>query len=113
MAVALDAGFPRPFGPYVLLQSYGRGGMGEVFLAVRRHIEGIDQLCVLKTLRRDVSRDESYVRRFLDEARIVVRLNHRNVCSVFEVGQVGDEYFMSMEHVEGVNFRQLLSALDA
>jgi eukaryotic-like serine/threonine-protein kinase len=111
MAVTLDAGFPRPFGPYVLLSSYGRGGMGEVFLAVRRHIEGIDQLCVLKTLRRDVSKDKSYVRRFLDEARVVVRMNHRNICSVFEVGQIGDEYFMAMEHIEGVNLRELLTVL--
>src|SRR5688572_5674325 len=39
---ALPAGFPRPFGPYLLLSSYGRGGMGEVFLAQRTVHAGVE-----------------------------------------------------------------------
>lgn len=100
-------GFPRRFGPYLLLNAFAHGGMGEVYLAKHGSIEGIDRLCVLKKLRPDFTRNEEYVRRFIDEARVVVQLNHANICHVFDVGRVEHEYYLAMEYVSGVNLRVL------
>jgi serine/threonine-protein kinase len=59
---------PRPFGDYVLLHEIGHGGMGEVFLA-RLRKSGADRLCVVKTLRTDITDENGYNTRFYDEAR--------------------------------------------
>lgn len=105
MSVTLDAGFPRPFGPFLLLASFGRGGMGEVFLAQRREDRAF---CVLKTIRNDLSSDKSYVRRFADEARVAVHLKHPNICRVLDAGRTGREVFLSLEYIEGKNLREVL-----
>jgi serine/threonine protein kinase len=105
------AAYPRAFGEYLLLTSFGRGGMGEVYLAKKAQIEGIDHLCVLKRLRSDLGEEEEYVRRFIDEARLVVQLNHGNICHVFDVGRVGPDHFLAMEYIPGVNLRTITDRL--
>lgn len=102
-----EAGSPKRFGPYLLLRAFAQGGMGQVFLAKRQGLRGIDRFCVVKKLRPDHASHDEYVRRFLDEARVVVQLNHANICHVFDVGQVDDEYYLAMEHVSGVTLRAL------
>ena len=103
--------FPRPFGNYLLLQVLARGGMGEVYLAKQGGIAGLEKYCVVKTLRSQHTADREYVARFMDEARVVVNLNHRNICQVFDVGRVGERYYLSMELVEGVDLRTLHEVL--
>jgi serine/threonine-protein kinase len=104
---------PRPFGPYLLVSSIARGGMGEVFLARSGGGVGLESLqkhCVVKTLRPHLTDDREYVTRFLDEARVVVQLNHRNICHVFDVGLVGERYYLAMELVAGQDLRALADA---
>ncbi len=103
--------FPAPFGPYLLLHRIGRGGMGEVFLAKTGGMMGIEKHCVVKTLRERFTADPEYVQRFVDEARLVVQLSHRNICPVFDVGRVGDGYYLAMELVLGRDVRSLLDRL--
>jgi len=104
---AADVRFPRPFGQYMLLQSLAKGGMGEVFLAKHGGIAGIEKFCVVKTLRSAHTDDREYVARFMDEARVVVNLNHRNICQVSDVGRVGSRYFLAMELIAGIDVRSL------
>jgi serine/threonine protein kinase len=99
--------FPRAFGAYVLLSSFAHGGMGEVYLAKSGGIRGIDRLCVLKKLRPDVNANEEYVRRFLDEARVVVQLSHPHIAHVFDVGKVGREHYLAMEFISGANLKEI------
>ena len=68
--------FPRVFGRYILEKSLSRGGMGEVMLAVARHV---NERCVIKTIRTDLTGDEEFVGRFADEAKIMVRIEHPNI----------------------------------
>jgi serine/threonine protein kinase len=105
----LDEGgpFPGPFGNYILLMPFARGGMGEVYLAKRGAILGAEKYCVLKKLRPDLMRDREHVARFIDEARIVVQLSHANIAQVFDVGRVGTEYYLAMEYVAGRDARSL------
>jgi serine/threonine protein kinase len=100
-----DDDLPRPFGSYLLLQNFARGGMGDVYLAKSGGIAGLERVCVLKKLRSELTRDREYVTRFIDEARVVVTLNHANICNVFDVGRVESEYYLAMEYVSGRDVR--------
>ncbi len=113
-APSSDAGsteLPRRFGPYLLLRALLRGGMGQVYLARSGALAGAERLCVLKTIRPDIASDDEYVRRFVDEARIAVTLNHASVCHVFDAGRVGDTLYLAMEHIAGLNLSALLEQL--
>jgi eukaryotic-like serine/threonine-protein kinase len=108
--VQAPPGYPRPFGQYLLLSPLAHGGMGEVFLASQRS-SGAVRLVVIKTLRPDLANEPGYVNRFLDEARIVVQLQHVNICQVFDVGKQDGSHYFAMEHIAGTNVRRLLDAL--
>lgn len=106
----MSAPLPRPFGPYALLSIVGRGGMGEVYLAKTGGLAGYEKHCVVKTLRPEVAEESEYVQRFSEEARVVVQLAHRNICSVFDVGRADGSLYVAMEHVAGRDLRQLARA---
>ena len=96
--------FPQVFGKYVLLREMARGGMGELFLAAAGEQGGMEKLCVVKTLLADGDGGDLR-RRFFDEARVVVRLNHANLVQVVDVGSAGGELYLAMELVEGKDLR--------
>ena len=96
-------GFPRRFGGYVLVKPLARGGMGALYLAVHGQ-RGLEKLCVVKTALPHLA-GKSYVQRFKDEAKVVVRLSHGNLVGVFDAGQVHGEIYLAMEFVEGKDLR--------
>ncbi len=96
-------GFPRRLGPYVLLKPLARGGMGALYLAIQGQT-GMEKLCVVKTALPHLA-DRSYLQRFRDEAKVVVRLSHGNLVTVFDAGEVGGELFLAMDFVEGKDLR--------
>jgi serine/threonine protein kinase len=102
-------GFPRPFGNYLLLAAFAQGGMGELFLAMNGSIAGALRLCVVKKLRADLTNDKEYVNRFIDEARVIVQLNHANISHVFDVGRIEGQYYLAMEYVSGISVKKLMS----
>jgi eukaryotic-like serine/threonine-protein kinase len=107
---ANDPSLPQVFGRYLLLQRLSRGGMGEIFLA-KHGLAGFEKLCVIKKVLPDLAEDQSFISRFIDEARVAIQLQHANIAQVFEVGRVEDEYFLAIEYVEGRDLRRTLSAL--
>jgi serine/threonine protein kinase len=94
---------PVPFGKYELIRRIGAGGMGEVFLA--REGQGVGGMppraCVVKKVLPSLLENRAFVGRFLDEARVVVRLKHTNIARVYAMGEVQGEYFLTMEYVQG------------
>jgi len=66
---------------------------------------------VLKRILPHLSRDDEFVQMFLQEARIAARISHSNVVQIFELGQVGGQYFIAMEYVQGWDLRQVLKML--
>jgi serine/threonine protein kinase len=105
-----DPSLPRVFGRYLLVQRLSRGGMGEIFLA-KHGLEGFEKLAVIKKVLPHLAADAQFISRFVDEAQVAIKLQHVNIAQVFEVGRVGDEYFLALEYVEGRDLRRTLSVL--
>ena len=95
--------YPRKFGKYRILKPLAAGGMGAVYLAVTG-AEGMEKLLAIKVVRPHLT-DAEFIRRFEDEAKVVVRLDHGNLVQVFEVGDVEGQMYMAMEFVEGRDLR--------
>jgi len=89
------------FGKYRLIAELGSGGMAEVFLAVSPGPAGFGKLLVVKRLRPNLAEDPDFVAMFMDEARLAARLNHPNVVQTNDVGQLGDQYYIAMEFLDG------------
>jgi eukaryotic-like serine/threonine-protein kinase len=106
----LDPGMPQVFGRYLLVQRLSRGGMGEIFLA-KHGLAGFEKLAVIKKVLPHLAADEQFISRFVDEAQVAIKLSHVNVAQVFEVGRVGDEYFLALEYVDGRDLRRTLALL--
>ncbi|WP_244237909.1 serine/threonine-protein kinase [Corallococcus terminator] len=90
---------------YRRLVRLGRGGMGEVWLAVRTGRAGFHRLVVLKRMLDGGDAEEAEVRvhRFIGEARTSARLHHPNIVSVHDLGQLDGAWFIVMEYLSGVN----------
>jgi serine/threonine protein kinase len=107
----VDPNLPQVFGRYLLVQRLSRGGMGEIFLA-KHGLAGFEKLAVIKKVLPHLAADKQFISRFVDEAQVAIKLQHVNVAQVFEVGRVGDEYFLALEYVEGRDLRRTLAQLN-
>jgi serine/threonine-protein kinase len=92
-------------GRYRMIGLLGRGGMGEVY---RADDLKLGQAVALKFLPADVERDPERLERFLTEVRMSLRVTHPNVCRVFDIGQIEERLFLSMEYVDGEDLASLL-----
>ena len=90
---------------YEIDRRLGRGAMGTVYLA--RQLS-LDRPVALKILAPRFSKDEDFIKSFLEEARAAGRLNHPNVVQVYDAGNEGDHHYMSMEYLEGGSLEELL-----
>lgn len=87
-----------------ILGVLGAGGMGAVYKARQ---PALDRIVALKILPADDSSGTNFAERFNREARALARLNHPNIVTVYEFGQVEGLHFFLMEFVDGANLRQL------
>jgi serine/threonine protein kinase len=88
----------RTLGHYRVLSLLGAGGMGEVYLAEDTRLE---RRVGLKVLPLEVSADRDRMERFGREARAASALNHLNVATIYDIGEVDGISFITMEYVEG------------
>lgn len=93
-------------GRYRVVKRLGEGGMGTVYLAEQL---SIGRNVALKVLHGEFARDEEFIKRFRQEARLAASLSHRNVITVHDFDQADDgSLFIAMEHVEGRNLKELV-----
>ena len=90
-----------------ILQVIGRGGVSVVYLA--EHLR-LNRKVALKILFRDLADDPDFRDRFIRESQIAARLDHPNVVTVYDAGEVDGLLFLSMRYVEGSDLRHVLSA---
>src|SRR2546421_10093293 len=87
---------------YRLISKLGAGGMGEVYLAQDTRL---GRKVALKLLPAKFTQDADRVRRFEQEARAASNLNHPNIITIYEIGQVDDLHFMATEFIDGQTLR--------
>src|SRR5437773_883654 len=107
---AQSASGPVNFGKYLLVERLGRGGMAEVWKAKIHGPAGFQRTLVVKRILPHLVEDPHFVQMFVSEARLSARLNHANIVQVFELGDVGGEYFLAMEYVHGQDLINVVRA---
>jgi serine/threonine protein kinase len=75
--------------------------MAEVFHTIATGPEGFQRSLVIKRMLPHLSQDASFVRMFIDEAKLSGLLSHPNLVQIFEFGKVEDSFFIAMEYVHG------------
>ena len=100
---------PREFGPYLLHEELGRGGMAMVHRAESRAPDSFGRPVALKCLLSDNEFDTDFdvVRSFVEEARLATRLHHANIAKTYSLGKVDGIYFIAMEYVPGPTLLQV------
>jgi len=102
---------PVKFGKYTLIRHLATGGMAELYLAIQKSISGFEKLTVIKKILPRYSSDQEFINMFLDEARIAATLNHPNIVQIFDVGSIGNDYFIAMEYIHGEDLRNIVGAM--
>jgi serine/threonine-protein kinase len=95
----------QTFGHYKISKRIGTGGMGEVYLATD---VTAGRKAALKLLPMRFTGDADRLKRFQQEARAVVALNHPNILTVYEIGQDHSTHYIASELIEGETLRQCL-----
>ncbi len=104
-AVTLPPG--SRFGAYEILSPLGAGGMGEVY---RARDTRLGREVAIKILPGNLHPDRRRIERFEQEARSASALNHPNIVTIYELGEVDGTSYISMELVEGEAVRELLAS---
>ncbi len=90
---------------YKILKKAGEGGMGVVYKAEDTVLK---RIVALKILNNTLIKDKRSLERFYTEARSTASLSHANIVTVYDVGQMNNDHFISMEFIEGENFMSLI-----
>ena len=90
---------------YRIVGLLGKGGMGEVY---RADDLKLGQPVALKFLPDHLLSDGAALARFHREVRVARQVSHRNVCRVYDIGEVDGRHFLSMEFIKGEELSSLL-----
>lgn len=101
--MTLDAG--TRLGRYEIRSQLGTGGMGEVYLA---HDTMLDRKVALKILPPNLAEDSDRMGRFVREAKSASALNHPNIITIHEIGEIDGLHFIATEYIEGETLKTRL-----
>lgn len=96
-----------PVGQYYLLDKIAQGGMAEIYKGLAYDLHGIKKTVVIKKILPQISADPEFINMLINEAKIAVMLSHGNIAQIYDLGKVGDDYFMVMEFVDGKSLSQI------
>src|SRR4051812_1694465 len=97
----------RVVGSYRIVEKIGEGGMGAVYRAVD---EMLDREVAIKAIRPELVREPEMVERFRNEAKVLARINHPAIATIYSFFQDGGEMFLAMEFVHGLSLSQVLAS---
>jgi serine/threonine-protein kinase len=93
-------------GRYRIVRALAKGGMGVVYLARGEGASGFTKPYVVKRMASDILVDDSMLKMFVREARLMSRLRHPGLVGVVDFGQEGGDYLMVIEYVHGFHLGQ-------
>jgi tetratricopeptide (TPR) repeat protein/predicted Ser/Thr protein kinase len=105
----ITMGFPW-IGRYRFLDKLGAGSFGEVY---RAHDTSLDRVVALKILLGGDMPSETARALFLKEARVVAKLNHPNIITVYDIGEFGGSVYIAMEYIDGENLADIMERRSA
>ena len=88
-------------GQYYLMEKIAQGGMAEIYKGLSYDLHGLKKTVVIKKILPHIAASKEFIDSLIDEAKIAVSLSHGNIAQTYDLGKVGDDYFMVMEYVEG------------
>jgi tRNA A-37 threonylcarbamoyl transferase component Bud32 len=97
----------RVVGSYRIVEKIGEGGMGAVYRAVD---EMLEREVAIKAIRPELARDPEIVERFRAEAKILARVSHPAIATIYSFFHDGGELFLAMEYVRGRTLSAVLAA---
>jgi eukaryotic-like serine/threonine-protein kinase len=96
------------FGKYRIVRKMGAGAFGVVYEALIPGPMGFSKQVALKMIRSQVGSDEQFVKSMINEARLGGVLHHSNIVDVIEFDQIGHDYFLAMEYVDGATLEEII-----
>ena len=92
-------------GKYQIVELVGEGAMGVVYKAKD---SVLDRIVAIKVMNESIARQDDLRKRFLREAQAAASLQHPNVVSIYDMGEMDGHLFIAMEFVEGIDLEKLL-----
>ena len=99
------------FGRYRLLRRISVGGMAEVWHAKSYAGVVFEKEVALKRILPHIAEDEDLLAMFMEEARLAAKLDHPNVCHIYELGKTVTSYYLTMEYIYGADLRSVQKQL--
>ncbi|MET1253663.1 serine/threonine protein kinase [Aliikangiella maris] len=87
---------------YKIIRTLGVGGQATVYLALQ---QGFEREVALKVMSPALAADPSFGERFIREAKIVAKLSHKSIVTVYDVGESGNFYYLAMEYMPGEDLK--------
>jgi len=95
-------------GAFRLVNKVAEGGMATVYEAEQLGPEGFTKRIALKVIHPHYAKRADFLRLFIDEAKLSANLMHGNVVQIYQLGEVGGEYFIAMEFIQGPTLRSVI-----
>ncbi len=99
------------FGQYRLDERIAVGGMAEVWRASMLGMEGFRKTVAIKKILPHLAENSEFVAMFIEEAKLAAQLSHENLVEIYDLGKIGESFFIAMEFVDGKDLRGLLNRL--
>ncbi len=106
--MSINVSIPKQISHYQIVRKLGAGGMGEVYLAQDTRL---GRKVAIKFLGTDYIQEPEYLRRFQQEARMISILNHPNIVTIYDIGEIDLGHFLIMEFIEGLTLKDLYNSL--
>ncbi|MFB0564351.1 MAG: protein kinase [Candidatus Aminicenantaceae bacterium] len=90
---------------YEVIEELGKGGMGRVY---RVEDKKINEEVALKLISPEVASDKETIERFSNELKMARKISHRNVCRMYDLGEVEGAHYITMEYVAGEDLKSFI-----
>ena len=93
---------------YQIIRKVADGGMGIVFEAFQGGADQFKKQVAIKIIKEEYSQIEEFRKNFVGEAKLVADLIHSNIVQIYYLGKFSEQYYMTMEYVNGLTLENFL-----